>query len=104
MKWEGALDRPNGTDSEFVLAVSCPESRLVDVRFLYPELVVALLEINFGEHRGASFSNPVQEFINPGERVTVLDRDVVECTVVNAHAESAVLLADKQHRCTKLRC
>jgi hypothetical protein len=46
----------------------------------------------------------IELLIEKWHRCLVLDRDVVQPAVVNAHPERSVLLLDKQHRRTERRC
>jgi hypothetical protein len=58
-------------------------------------LPVATGQVNLGEDLGSV--EPVEKLIHPWEGVFVLDGDLVETPIVNAHAQATVLLGSKEH-------
>jgi hypothetical protein len=59
-------------------------------------LVVAGTEVNLGEDLGAV--ELIKEVVGTGKRVTVLDGDFVEGSVVHTHPESPILLGHEEDR------
>jgi hypothetical protein len=78
-----------------VVPVSRAESGLVDVIFVDANLVVSPPEVDLSEHFRTKES--VGEVINEGDGESVLDGDVVESAVVDAHTQCAVFLLDEDH-------
>ena len=68
-------------DSVFEKAISVTECRLPFVSLLYPDEVVAVLEVDFIEVFRSS--NSRLELIHAREGVTILDSDLVDCSIVN---------------------
>jgi len=70
------------------------ERRSFDIRRDYLDLVVTLLEIQFGEDSG--MGHFVEKFVDSREWVLVLLGDLVQSPVVNAKTERAVFLPCKE--------
>ena len=90
----GGVGQSEAEDSELVVAVAGTKSGLGDVLLGNADLMVGGAEVNLGEDLRAT--DLVEEFVDAGKRVLVLDGSLVECTVVDAHAHGAVLLLDKE--------
>ena len=54
-------------------------------------------KVNRGEVFG--LPQPIQQVVNPRERVTVLDGLFVQRPIVDTHAPPTVLLQDEENRC-----
>jgi len=83
-------------DQELVEAVMSAERRLVDVSRAHADLVVPRTEVELGEE--ARPVELVQQLVDHGDGEDVLDRERVECPVVDAEPPRAVLLLDEEHR------
>src|ERR1700716_647741 len=80
-----------GHDKELVVAISRPERCFRDILALDANLPVARTQIEFGEVLASC--KPVEEVVDAGERILVLDCDVVECAIINTHTEATILLS-----------
>jgi len=76
-----------------VVAISSAKCCLWDVILMDSNLVVARTEINLGEYLG--FIETVYQIINEWDGESILDGDLVECSVVNAHVEFSIFLFDE---------
>ena len=92
----GSVGQAEGEHEEFEVTVAGAEGGLGNVVGVDADLVVAGAEVNLGEVLGTL--KAVEEFVDARQRVAVLDGDVVERAVVDAHARGAVLLLDEQDR------
>jgi hypothetical protein len=88
--------QPKRHDQELVEVVVCAERGLGDVLDAHLDLMVAGAEIQFGEE--ASAVELIEEFIDHGNQVRVLDRDRVQGTIVDAEALGAISFPHEQHR------
>jgi hypothetical protein len=89
-----------GHDEELDVAMVGAEGGLLDVRGVNPDLVVAGAKVELGEKLGTS--EFIQKFIHDQNRVLVLDRLVIERTVINTKLPPIVLLLDED-RCREGR-
>jgi hypothetical protein len=97
----GGVGQTKREDEEFEMTVASPEGCLSDIAWVNADLVVTGAKVNLGEVSSAL--ETVEEFVDARKRVAVLDRDVVESAIVNAHAGGAVLFLDKKNRSTEGR-
>ena len=63
--------------------------------------MVAAAQVDLAEVLGAL--QPIEQLVHTRQRVLVLDGDVVQRAVVDAHAHGAILLLDEQDRRTERR-
>src|SRR4051812_31360204 len=82
-----------------VVAVARAEGGLLDVLFVDSDLVVAPMQVDLGEYFGTE--EAVGEVVDEGNGEAVLDGDVVQGTVVDAHLEGTIFLLDKDDRGAK---
>ena len=80
----GGIAESEQHDSVFEKAESATECRLPFVPFFDSDEVVAILEVYFVEVFGTS--NSFLEHIHIRKGVTILDSDLVDCSIVNAQA------------------
>ena len=90
----GGVGEAEWDDGELEVAVAGAEGCLLDVGILDSDLVVALAEVDFGEDGGPM--QAIEHIVDAGEGVGIFDGDVVEGSVVDAEAETPVLLADEE--------
>jgi len=81
--------------------VSSAKGGLRNVGRLDANLVVATTQIDLTEVLRAL--EPVEQLVDPRQRVAVLDRDVVQRTIVDTHTHGAILLLDEKDRGTERR-
>jgi hypothetical protein len=55
--------------------------------------MIARPEVNLGKY--SSSSKLIEQDIDPGKRVLVLDSDLIKGSVVHAHSKCLILLLDK---------
>jgi hypothetical protein len=89
------VNKPEGHYCELVVAVVGAERRLGDIFLGKADLVVTAMEVNLGEDSGAM--KLIQDRVDPGQGVGVLDGDRVQCLVVHTKALVAIALVDKQY-------
>jgi hypothetical protein len=82
-----------------VMPVSYVEGSLVDVILMDVDLIISPPEVDLGED--FCTKEPVSEIIDERDGEPVLDRDVIEGTVVDAHVQHAIFLFDENHGSTK---
>ena len=82
-------------------AISSAEHSFPFVTFMDLDKVIGMPEINFGEVM--SFLQTVQEIRDSGERILVFLCNLVQATEINAEAEGAILLLDKEYRSSTRR-
>ena len=92
----GSVGEAEGEHEEFEVTVAGAEGGLGNIAGVDANLMVAGAEVNLGEILGTL--KAVEEFVDARQRVAVLDGDVVECAIVDAHASGSVLLLDEQDR------
>jgi hypothetical protein len=90
----GGISEAEGHHQVFELAISGFEGGLGDVIRVDADLVVAGFEVDFAEIFG--MGQPVEEFIDIGKGVAVLDCLFIEGTVVDAGPKATVLLLDEK--------
>ena len=78
----GCICEAEGHDGILEMAIAGAEGGLGDVVGVYADLVVAMAQVDLGEDCGAM--EAIEELVDTGEGVAVLDRDVVETTVIDA--------------------
>jgi len=83
-----------GEHNKLIEAIPSAERRLGDVLLLDADLVVARAEVNLGEE--TCTMEAIQEVVDAGDGVPVLDGDLVEGTVVHTQAEGSILLLHKE--------
>ena len=86
---------------ELVVPVPRAERGLRHVGRIDAHLVVARAQIDLAEVLRTV--QPIEQLIDAGQRVLVLDGDLVQRTVVDTHAQLAALLLDEQHGRTEWR-
>jgi hypothetical protein len=62
----------------------------------YTYAMVSILEIKLGENFGSH--QPVKGLINEGKRVSILYRDFVKSTIIDAKSEASILLRNEENR------
>src|SRR5581483_5970934 len=82
-------------DQKFVMTITSSERCLGNIIFSDSHLVVSGSKIDLGEI-GRSLQL-VEQIINTRKRITVLDSNLVQLPVINAHAKRSILLLDEQH-------
>src|SRR5680860_1022891 len=83
------------------MPIARAESGLRNIFGLDANLVVTAAKIDLAEI--LSTLQTVKQLIDPRQWITILDRDVVECSIVHTHAHCAVLFLDEQDRSTERR-
>src|SRR4051812_12885430 len=78
------------------MPIACAESGLLDVVVVDLDLVIAPTQVDLGEHLGSE--QAVGEVVNEGDGEAVLDGDVIQGPVVDAHSEGAIFFLDKYDR------
>ena len=81
-------------DAVLVQAVARAEGSLPLVSFSNANLVVGITEVDLGEVAG--LRKTIEELCDEGMRLAVLDRDLVESSVVDTKVKRAILLLDEQ--------
>jgi hypothetical protein len=84
-------------DEEFKSAITGAEGSFPFVAFSNLEMI-RVPKINFDED--GTLSQTINEILDTGDRVAVLDRHAIELLVVNAHPEGAILLLYKEDQRT----
>src|SRR3954468_2502477 len=79
-----------------VVAIAGAEGGLLDIILVDSDLVVTPTQVDLGEHLGTK--EPVSEVVDEGDGEAVLDGDVVQGMVVDAHSEGAIFFFYKYDR------
>ena len=74
------------------MSITGPECCLGNIRGLDTDLMVSRTKINLG--KDGSTSELIQKVINSGQRILVLNGDLIKLTIINAQAHSTVFLFD----------
>ena len=83
------------------MTVASAERGLGNVFGRDANLVVAAAQVQLAEVFRSL--QAIEELVHQGKRVAVLDGDVVEGTIINAHAHRAILLLHEQDRSSERR-
>ena len=70
-------------DQKLIVTIVTTKSCFGDVLVPYPDLMVPRVKIDLGEV--LSSSKFIDEFVNPGNGIPVLDGLFVKCSIINAH-------------------
>ena len=97
----GCVGETEGQHEELEVTVACAERGLGHVLWVDANLVVAAAQVDLAEVLRAL--QTVEQFVDTRQRVAVLDGDVVQRTIVDAHAHGAILLLHEQDGCTEWR-
>src|ERR1041385_7698828 len=89
------IGKSEGHHSVLEQTIACREGCLGDVRLTDLQLVVSGPQINLGEDSGSV--QLVEQILDLGERILVLDGYFVQLTVVHTHAYGAVSLVHKEN-------
>src|SRR4051812_27655427 len=87
------IGESKGHDLVLIMTVPGAKSHFGDIILVDLDLVIARAEVNLGKYLG--FIETINQIINQGNGKTILDSDLVQGSVVNAHAEFPILLFDK---------
>ncbi|GBG67979.1 hypothetical protein CBR_g1098 [Chara braunii] len=93
-----AITETERHDGKLVVPKTRMESGLRMVLLGYADLVIFATKIDL--HEEVVVGEAVEQIIRTGHRITVSDRIFVETAVIESEAESVVLLAIEQDRCT----
>src|SRR6184192_4328173 len=91
-----------GHDFVLIMTISCAKSHFLDVIFVNADLIVSPTKVNLGEDLCTLKS--VNEVIDEGDGKSVLLGDLVEGSIVDAHAQLPILLLDENDRSTIWGC
>jgi hypothetical protein len=97
----GGVGQTEGKYEELVVTVAGTEGSLRHVLVCDADLVVSGAKVDLAEDSGSL--QAVEQFVNPGEGIAVLDGDVVESTIINTHTHGAVFLLHEQDGSTERR-
>jgi hypothetical protein len=78
------------------MAIAGPKSRLSLVSFTNSYPIICILEIQLYKNLG--FSEPVKGLINKRKRMPILDRDLIESTIIDIKAQPSILLGNKKNK------
>ena len=94
LEGSGGVGEAERHDGVLEMPIPSPEGGLGNVLGVDADLVVAMTQVDLGKNRGTM--EAVEEFINAGKGVAVLNGDVVKAAVVNAQTEGTIFFADKE--------
>jgi hypothetical protein len=81
------------------MTIAGSEGSFLHIIWMNVDLIISPMKINLGEYLGMVES--VQEVINQGNGELILDGDLVECSIVNAHAQASILFLHEDDWGTK---
>ena len=94
MKRGGSIGESKGHNQEFIGAIAGGEGSFVFIARADSDLVIARVEVKFGEVFG--FAQAIVEVIDAWDREVVFDSDIIEATIVDTHSHGAVFLFHKK--------
>jgi len=97
----GCIGEPHQHDQELKGAIACSEGCLPLVAHCDVNIVVASTEVELGVDLCAA--QLVEEVGNKWNWVSILPSDLVEVSEVYTESQGAVLLLNKEYRCTSWR-
>ena len=97
----GRVGQAEGQHEELEVTVARAERGLRHVLGRDANLMVAAAQVDLAEV--ARTLQPIEQLVDARQRVAVLDGDVVQRAVVDAHAHGAILLLHEQDRRTEGR-
>ncbi|KAJ0582257.1 hypothetical protein HanHA300_Chr04g0150211 [Helianthus annuus] len=83
------------------MSIASTKSGFGNVLFEDSKLMIARTKINFGETGSAL--ELIKEIVDTRKRVTILDGEFVELTIIDTHAERAIFLFNEEHGSTPWR-
>src|SRR5271155_2777238 len=91
----GGIAQSEGHHRVFVQPITASECGFPLLPGGYPQPIVTIANIELGEILG--FADPFQQLADKGKGVAILDRDLVEPTVIHAEPQCSVLLLRKDN-------
>src|SRR5581483_4360861 len=82
-------------DQEFVVTITSSECCLGNIFLSNSHLMVSGSRIDFGEV--CRSLQLVEQIINTRKRITILDSNLVQLPIIDAHAKRSIFLFDEQH-------
>ena len=96
---EGAwsIAKAKAHDLKIIMSIWSSKSSFRHVLFSNPDLMIALCQVNRAKY--CSSMQLGKQVINAWKGGPIFDGQVVQCPVVHAHAQAAILLGDKKDGC-----
>ena len=73
------------------MSIPCIEPCLINIFLFDFDLIVAQLEVYLCKN--ARTMQTIQQFINPWDRILILDSALIQATIINAQAKGTILFA-----------
>src|SRR6184192_4358286 len=97
-----SIRESEGHDFVLIVTISCAKGCFLDVIFVNADLIVSPMKVDFGKNLCTLKS--VNEVVNEGDGKSVFLGDLVQGSIVNAHAQLPILLLDENDRSAIGRC
>jgi hypothetical protein len=96
LKGGWCVGQPKWHDQKLIMPIMASESSFGNILLSDSDLVVPRSKINLRKiHCSVQL---IQKLVDPGNRVPVLDRLLIQCSIVNAHPHCAILLLHQHYR------
>ena len=99
MECGGSIGESKRHNKKFIGAIAGSEGSLVFISRADSDLVIARVEIKFGEVFG--FAQTIVEVINAWDREIVFNSNIIETTIVDTHSHGSIFLFHEKDGCTK---
>ncbi|MFS7971870.1 hypothetical protein Hanom_Chr09g00837931 [Helianthus anomalus] len=97
----GCVGQAKRHNHELVVSIASAKSGFGNVLFENSKLMITRTKIDFGETGSAL--ELVKEIVDTRKRVTILDGEFVELTIIDTHAERTIFLFNEKHGSTPRR-
>ena len=92
-----SIGKPESHDLHSIQSERCHKRSLPFIAGLDLDLIIARLQIEFGEEFGSA--KLIHHFVNTRQQITILNCDLVQFPIVDDQPSGSVLLPHEEHRC-----
>ncbi|KAM0023987.1 hypothetical protein Hdeb2414_s0022g00610551 [Helianthus debilis subsp. tardiflorus] len=97
----GCVGQTKRHNHELVMSIASAKSGFGNVLFEDSKLMITRTKIDFGETSSAL--KLIKEIVDTRKRVTILDGEFVELTIIDTHAKGTIFLFNEEHGSTPRR-